>query len=1114
MRWISAPVQVSAASAELAAAASAAAADVSVLLSEYERQDRAEEEARELGAAERRAEPLDGDLAPGAAACEGRVEPLDVDLALGAAPAVAANDSDDESGAPSEVPRGEHCALRVPSRLKTPTPRQEAGWQECDREPPRAVATLPPAAAVLDPFALASAEQSPASSLACSPPGTLPGTPLGASLEDPFALPKSALRSPRGSSAASTPAVSAEDPFLTLASSAPGVELVANAVAQRAASDSETSGDRLAQSVSIEHEKSPQSEAPPVGIAASTDARAVIAHEEVASVWAAAEAAVPEAETARARSWAEAMELEKLRACVVERERARSCEVPSQEPPGAASEAAPVSTAAAEASPSSIARDELAVALAAAERATAEAATAREKAVADAQRMEELRTRAEAAEAVAEAARSELRSRLPVPRHKAKYSKTPPEEDEPPQGTPPGPLGRLFRSQMERAIRERDAQIVLLEQQNVGLAASASEARARATRAADDLAAARAWRASVEHTAGDVPAALPAPQGTPHQPPSAKTTAKDSVPAMMSALSLVASECREVVFTPHEDSAVAPLDARRQMHDVLQGKLRMLQGRVERFVGRIEAVAQSREASRATSRASPQRSSATPMVEDTLRTPPAAAKSAVTPRSAQEAMISVLRTQLAKVQRSSALYEASILADEAAAAPTEVLVGASTVAQPCKGPAIASSDAHAAPQSPSCAATHDATQTPSPRPSAAVKDAQTPSPRHGPAASPSVSAVETPSPPHGEAVQTPSPQPHTRTHSETQTPSSAGSKRRRGSPAGSSFSGSGAVPYSASPRRRQWAAFEPLSARSDRDALGGRRVGARAASARLLFRSSESALSLKSPPGRSPRRATRAKLEKEAPKDIFWRLDMCAASKGWRVVEVFRQFDRDRDGRLNGHEMTEMVRFLLPGATAAQARTFYVLCDFDGNGGVSYTELSRALEERRASGFSAEASERVSADDVLRRLATHVRRGPDTEMLHRVFSAPSFGSPSLGGGKVSVGSRELNRLVADAMPALDSYERRLLMEDVRRKVDAKHRGRIPRDALIAAVKRAESRRPRAAKERPAFAKNSPMKGGVAGTCDSGGGDGGGGAADRPAKTPAERPWSAADISGW
>ena len=654
-----------------------------------------------------------------------------------------------------------------------------------------------------------------------------------------------------------------------------------------------------------------------------------------------------------------------------------------------------------------------------------------------------------------------------------------------PPGSPNGPVGRLFRSQMERAMREREARMALLEQQNRHLKAAYGRERAKSKRQNDEHAAAVAWRASVGADSSAVTSPLSVSPGPAGARPAVSQRSADSVPAMMSELSLVASQCRSMVVGGEQQQEDKELHARgtqiqvrqantmalpnkRRAFNALHARLSQLQGRVSRFVERIETVAESKEASRSRSKSSQDRTSKPASVQSVDAREAASATKApapVTSPGAQEAMLSVLQAQLLKVQRSSALFEASIRADEA----TKQVPRHASALSPTPGntPAVPVVDRSTA-ESPSKATVEN-------RPGAHSDAGQ--SPRGGSYSPAASTAALMPDSSPGFFTPEPPAQARTEDHTtvqsppqdtSTQTPPSSGKTRRRRVVEG--VSGAKTV----SPRRRTRPPLEtalvPASARTARDVLGPRerRSPLRATSARLFDSPGGFSSPYKSPLRKrgASRRASGEALARTALQDIFWRLDMCAVSKGWRVVEVFRQFDKDRDGRLNGHEMHDMVRFLLPGATAAQARTFYVLCDFDGNGGVSYTELSRALEERRAVGFADEASERVTADDVLRRFATHIRKGPETEMFHRVFS-------SFGVGHITVGLKELNRLVADAMPALDSYERRLLVEDVRRKLDSKGKGRVTRDALVGAVKKAERRKPQAAKERILTPAESP-----------------------------------------
>eukprot|EP00899_Mesostigma_viride_P027765 jgi/Mesvir1/8173/Mv12477-RA.1 len=107
--------------------------------------------------------------------------------------------------------------------------------------------------------------------------------------------------------------------------------------------------------------------------------------------------------------------------------------------------------------------------------------------------------------------------------------------------------------------------------------------------------------------------------------------------------------------------------------------------------------------------------------------------------------------------------------------------------------------------------------------------------------------------------------------------------------------------------------------------------------------------------------------------DIFTLLnDYCHQNKV-RLLELFREYDKDRSGGLEPTELRKMVKLLLPNATQKQLRYLQVILDANGDGVISYKEFVRLVHDCKATGLRVYAQENVEGADVMKRLSTEVK---------------------------------------------------------------------------------------------------------------------------------------------
>ncbi|KAK3280113.1 hypothetical protein CYMTET_12035 [Cymbomonas tetramitiformis] len=81
------------------------------------------------------------------------------------------------------------------------------------------------------------------------------------------------------------------------------------------------------------------------------------------------------------------------------------------------------------------------------------------------------------------------------------------------------------------------------------------------------------------------------------------------------------------------------------------------------------------------------------------------------------------------------------------------------------------------------------------------------------------------------------------------------------------------------------------------------------------------------------------------PHDVFFLLHKYMKDHATRSLEIFRQFDRNRSGALDIHELSLLVQYMIPGTTTVDVDYFIAMLDVDRGGTISYKELKKATDQ-------------------------------------------------------------------------------------------------------------------------------------------------------------------------
>ncbi|KAG1665339.1 hypothetical protein FOA52_011753 [Chlamydomonas sp. UWO 241] len=103
--------------------------------------------------------------------------------------------------------------------------------------------------------------------------------------------------------------------------------------------------------------------------------------------------------------------------------------------------------------------------------------------------------------------------------------------------------------------------------------------------------------------------------------------------------------------------------------------------------------------------------------------------------------------------------------------------------------------------------------------------------------------------------------------------------------------------------------------------------------------------------------------------DIFMRLQDACVSRRMRLVDVFRETDKDGDNALNDKELLRLVERLVPGAGPAHVRYLQLMLDVSADKKVTYKQLSVVVKAATQGGIAMTLSGTLHSHMILQRIA-------------------------------------------------------------------------------------------------------------------------------------------------
>ncbi|KAK3242151.1 calcium-dependent protein kinase [Cymbomonas tetramitiformis] len=166
----------------------------------------------------------------------------------------------------------------------------------------------------------------------------------------------------------------------------------------------------------------------------------------------------------------------------------------------------------------------------------------------------------------------------------------------------------------------------------------------------------------------------------------------------------------------------------------------------------------------------------------------------------------------------------------------------------------------------------------------------------------------------------------------------------------------------------------------------------------------------------------------EDSRDLFQIILSYLKTSTSRASELFKRFDKNRDGMLNKEEMRRMIRYIYPQVSQRQLRHFMLMCDLDGDGVISFSELSATLKEAKRIHGLISTSEDLSssthpiataAREVLMRLHALIHtQSNHCESLFRTFDRSRDGHLT---------PMELRDMLRTLMPSINPNEMKYLL---------------------------------------------------------------------------------------
>lgn len=179
----------------------------------------------------------------------------------------------------------------------------------------------------------------------------------------------------------------------------------------------------------------------------------------------------------------------------------------------------------------------------------------------------------------------------------------------------------------------------------------------------------------------------------------------------------------------------------------------------------------------------------------------------------------------------------------------------------------------------------------------------------------------------------------------------------------------------------------------------------------------------------------------EAGADVFERLQAALSSHRIRLVEVFREADKDCDGALDSAQLYRLVRKLVPDVSPAQLRYLQLMLDADGDSKVSYKELATALKAAIRGGIAMTMRNEVEVQMLLQKIAVYMMQHNMT--VQELFAF--FDKDRSGHWEQS----EQFAMLKELLPGLSPDERSTMMASLQQ-LDLNNDNRISLDEFIRA----------------------------------------------------------------
>ena len=175
-------------------------------------------------------------------------------------------------------------------------------------------------------------------------------------------------------------------------------------------------------------------------------------------------------------------------------------------------------------------------------------------------------------------------------------------------------------------------------------------------------------------------------------------------------------------------------------------------------------------------------------------------------------------------------------------------------------------------------------------------------------------------------------------------------------------------------------------------------------------------------------------------KDLFHELDEFLKDHRRKLRDVFDEFDDDRDGNLNFHELAHFIQRIIPEVTPEETEYFQIMLDVDGDGQVTFDGMLQTIKEVRATGVSMKAhTSEEEVPEVMLKLQTFMA-------INHVDARTVFEACDLDNSGF-LEYPELNEMIKTLVPGVTPSEHRHLLAGLRA-ADGNHDGCVSYHELL------------------------------------------------------------------